>query len=331
MASLLRFRRSTESWSAGTVQDRLYRPLNSKLGATSSTPWFAPPSGYEARRFEMDNGDIALFAWNDHGAYWMGNTETPEALWRTEKYGFSEVPDPISDWAERELLAQLHEETPWLESYPHLSWFFLPVFLSKDGRETSRAFFTDHAAGFPIDDPEPALQFYESFLETGVLDEYRHLMAGKLGTSEALNLIRMTAAMGEFNAAYLLDAAGYDLVPEAPVSTGHSLDFRVEGEEGTHLAEVTHPAPPHRRSVSSAVEAVRQTAATKVDGQLDAHGGGVLLMVDCSSFTNEEWQAVSSAKPAVGHRPAVVYRLRPDGTTTGYADGHVPLDLGTLA
>ena len=331
MASLLRFRRSTDTWTEGTVRSRIYRSLDDALGASVSTPWYAPPDGYQARRFEMDNGDVALFAWDDTGAYWMGNTETPEALWRTEKYTFSEVPSPIAEWAERELLAQLHEESPWLADYPHLSWFFLPVFLSKDGRETSREFFTEHAAGFPVEDPEPALQFYEDFLATGVLDEYRHLMAGKLGTSEGLNLVRMTAAMGEFNAAYLLDAAGYELEPEAPVSTGHSLDFRVETGEEAHLAEVTHPAPPHRRSASSAVEAVRRTAATKVDGQLDAHGGGVLLMVDCTSFTDAEWDQVRRAEPAVGHRPAVVYRLRPDGTANGYADGHVPLDLGSLA
>ncbi len=296
-----------------------------------STPWFAPPAEYDARRFEMNNGDIALFAWTDDQAYWMGNTETPEILWRTEKFGFQEVPEAIADWAERELLAQLHEESPWLKEYPHLSWYFLPVFLSKDGRETSRTFFAEHAAGFPIEDAGPALDFYEEFLATGVLDEYRHLMAGKLGTSEGLNLIRMTAAMGEFNAAYLLDAAGYDIEPEAPVSTGHSLDFRVVTTDGALLAEVTHPAPPHRRSANSAVEAVKLTAATKVDGQLDAHGGGVLLLVDCTSFTEDEWEQVKAAEPAVGHRPAVVYRLRPEGSVSGYADGQVPLDLGMLS
>ena len=331
MASLLRFRRSTESWSLNRVRDQLYRSLDDSLGADMSTPWFAPPDGYEARRFDMENGDFALFAWSGNRAYWMGNTETPEALWRTEKFDFTEVPAGIADWAEREVLAQLHEESPWLAEYPHLSWFFLPVFLSKDGRETSRRFFTDHAAGFPIDDPEPALEFYESFLARGVLDTYRHLMAGKLGTSEGLNLIRMTAAMGEFNAAYLLDAAGYDIEPEAPVSTGHSLDFRVETDNGAHLAEVTHPAPPRRRSANSAVEAVKLTAETKVDGQLDAHGGGVLLLVDCTSFSESEWEEVAAAKPSVGHRPAVVYRLRPDGSVSGYGQGQVQLDLGVLA
>ncbi len=296
-----------------------------------STPWYAPPAAYEARRFDMDNGDIALFAWTENRAYWIGNTETPESLWRTDKFEFEEVPTGIAEWAERELLAQLYQESPWLEAYPNLSWFFLPVLLSKDGRETSREFFSQHAAGFPTDDADAALTFYDSFLASGVLDEHRHVMAGKLGTSEGLNLIRMTAAMGEFNTAYLLDQAGYDIEPEAAVSTGHSLDFRVETESGSQLVEVTHPAPPHNRSTSSPVEAVKLTAETKVNGQLDAHGGGVLLLMDCSSFTEAEWEQVAAAEPAIGHRPAVVYRLRPEGTVSGYTDGHVPLDLGGLA
>lgn len=331
MASLLRFRRSEEAWSEGRVTDRILRSLDDAIGAEMMTPWFAPPAGYEARRFEMDNGDIALFAWSDTRAYWLGNTETPKALWRTEKYSFAEVESGIAEWARRELLAQLHEESPELSSYPHLSWFFLPVFLSKDGRESSRKFFLEHAAGFPIDASEPALEFYEDFLSTGVLDEYRHTMAGKLGTSEGLNLIRMTAAMAEFNAAYLLSSAGYDIEPEAGVSTGHSLDYRVETDNGARLVEVTHPAPPRRRSTNTGVEAVTRTAATKVDGQLDRHGGGVLLLVDCSSFTDEEWEQVVNAKPSVGHRPALVYRLEPDGSVDGYTDGTVGLDLGAFA
>lgn len=293
-------------------------------------PWFAPPDGYTAKRFEMDNGDLALFAWTGDHAYWIGNTETPQALWRTEKFRFAHVENAVAEWAQRELLAQLHEESPWLREYPALSWFFLPTFLSKDGRETSRAFFSEHAAGFPIEEAGPALDFYEEFLATGVLDDHRHLMAGKLGTSEGLNLIRMAAAMAEFNAAYLLWAAGYEFEPEAPVSTGHSLDFRVETEDGARLVEVTRPAPPRRRQAKSAVQAVKRTAATKVDGQLDKHGGGVLLLVDCSSFTDAAFQEVLDAKPAVGHRPAIVYRLEPDGTVTGYSDGAVDLDLGIV-
>lgn len=331
MASLLRFRRSTDSWSIGRVREQILQSLDTALGAEMSTPWYAPPDQYEARRFDMDNGDLALFAWTKNLAFWIGNTETPQVLWRTNKFDFEEVPAGIAEWAERELLAQLHQESPWLESYPHLSWFFLPVFLSKDGRESSREFFKQHGAGFPTEDADRAIEFYESFLSTGVLDEYRHLMAGKLGTSEGLNLIRMTAAMGEFNTAYLLDEAGYTIEPEAPVSTGHSLDFRVETGTGAHLVEVTHPAPPHRRATGSPVEAVKLTAETKVDGQLDAHGGGVILLMDCTSFTDSEWEQVAAAKPAVGHRPAVVYRLRPEGTVSGYTDGQVPLDLGGLA
>ena len=330
MASLLRFRRSEASWSERRVRDQLLSSLQDAIGAEMRRPWFAPPEGYTAKRFEMDNGDVALFAWAGDHAYWIGNTETPEALWRTEKYRFAHVESDVAEWAQRELLAQLHEESPWLREYPALSWYFLPVFLSKDGRETSRAFFEEHAAGFPIEAAEPALAFYEEFLSTGVLDEERHLMAGKLGTSEGLNLVRMTAAMAEFNAAYLLWEAGYEFEPEAPVSTGHSLDFRVETGNGATLVEVTHPAPPRRRQTNTAVQALKRTAATKVDGQLDKHGGGVLLLVDCSSFSEGAFDEVMDARPAVGHRPAVVYRLQPDGTVDGYTDGTVGLDLGIV-
>jgi hypothetical protein len=327
VASLLRFRRSTEHWTEDRVERELLGPLQAEIGAEMRTPWFAPPAGFTARRFEMDNGDVALFAWDGDGAYWMGNTETPSALWRTEKYSFAEVDAGIADWAERELLAQLHEESPEFEAYPTLSWYFLPVFLSKDGRESSRAFFTEQAAGFPATDPDAAMEFYEEFLATGVLDEYRHLMAGKLGTSEGLDLLRMSAAMAEFNAAHLLVDSGYDIEPEAPVSTGHSIDFRVETDDGAQLVEVTHPAPPRRRSTETAVQAVRQTTATKVDGQLDRHGGGVLLLVDCTGFTDEEFAEVLSNRPSVGHKPAAVYRLHPDGSVEGYGDGTVGLTL----
>ncbi len=331
MASLLRFRHSTDEWTLGAVESRIYRPLDRNLGATMGAPWFEPPAGYEARRFDVDNGDLALFAWSESEAFWLGNTETPESLWRTEKIGFEEAPYEVSRWAQRELLAQLHEESDWLVDYPHLSWFFLPVFLSKDGRETSRRFLSEHAAGFPETDADTALDFYESFLSTGVLDDYRHVMAGKLGTSKTLNLTRMTAAMGEFNTAYLLVESGYAIEPEAAVSTGHSIDYRASDETGTYLVEVTRPAPPRRRAADSPVSALRSTAATKVNGQLDAHGGGVVLFVDCTSFTDADWAAVDQAKPSVGHKPAVVYRLRPDGTVQGYTSGNVPLDLAVLA
>ncbi len=290
----------------------------------------------------MANGDTALFVWTDGdegpegvdggpGGYWLGNTETPSSLWRTEKYGFDEVPYPVARWAERELLAQLREESPWLDAYEHLAWFFLPVFLSKDGRETTRSFFIDHAAGFPDTTADDALQHYESILSTGALDEYREEMAGKLGTSEHLDLTRMTAAMGEFNVAKLLVDAGYEITPEIEVTTGHSIDFRADppdsdGEDAV-LVEVTRPLPPDRRAANSAVTAVRETAKTKTDGQLDAHAGGVVLLVDCSSFPDAEWETVLTEQPDVGHRPVVVFRLRPNGTATGYAKGQLPLSL----
>lgn len=331
MASLLRFRYSTTQWSLDTVEQRIYRPLDQNLGAEMGAPWFTPPPEFSARRFDMDNGDLALFAWTDEEAYWLGNTETPEALWQTDKRNFDDVPYQLRRWAERELLAHLHEVTPWLADYPHLSWFFLPVFLSKDGRKTSKRFFREHAAGFPVDDSESAIQFYEDFLSTGVLDDQRHVMAGKLGTSKRLNLTRMTAAMAEFNTAHLLVESGYDIEPEAAVSTGHSIDFRATDADGTYLIEVTRPAPPDRRNAASAVEALRRTAATKVNGQLDAHGGGVILFVDCTSFRESDWQELKSATIDVGHRPAVIYRLETDGRAEAYTKGSVPLRLSPIS
>ena len=307
---------------------KVFCDLDRNLGATRRRPWFRPPDRYTGERFEMDNGDVALFLWNDTEAYWLGNTETPEALWRTDKFDFAAVPDAVSRWATRELTAQLHDESPWLEPYPHLSWFFLTVFLSKDGREATRAFFHDHAAGFPDATREEALEFYESFLRTRVLDEWREVMAGKLGTSEHLDLTRMTATMGEFNAAHVLVEAGYDIEPEVEVSTGHAIDYRADDDGESVLVEVTRPTPTGERSAGTPIAAVRETAATKSDGQLEAHGGGVVLFVDCSSFPDDEWRSVVAEEPEVHHRPAVVFRLRPSGRYEGYTKGSVPLDIG---
>lgn len=327
MARPLRFRYAPEQWSLRRVRREIFQRLDNNLGATMRQPWFKPPNGYEARRFEMDNGDVALFVWSETEGYWMGNTETPETLWRTNKKGFDEVPYPIARWAERELLAQLYMETPWLEPYPHLSWFFLPVFLSKDGRETTRRFFDEHNAGFPDTTRDEALDFYESFFRTGVLDEYREIMAGKLGTSEYMDLTRMMAAMGEFNAAKVLSDAGYEITPEIEVTTGHSLDYRAQRDDENYLVEVTRPLPPNRRSADSPIAAVRDTAETKTNGQLQAHGGGVTLFVDCSSFPDDDWRAVYGECPPVRHKPAVVFRARPSGHIEGYSKGNVPLDL----
>ena len=345
MARPLRFRYAPGSWSLDRLRSDVLGPLDANLGATMRTAWFTPPDGYAARRFEMDNGDTALVCWTDDGegpegvgggpgAYWLGNTETPRSLWQTDKYGFTEVPYPVRRWAERELLVQLHMESPWLEAYPHLSWFFLPVFLSKDGRETTRTFFSEHAAGFPDTTPEAALTHYESILHTGALDPYRAEMAGKLGTSEYLDLTRMTAAMGEFNVAKLLVDAGYEITPEIEVTTGHSIDFRADppGSDGSQgiLVEVTRPLPPGRRAVDSPLTAVRDTVKTKTDGQLDAHAGGVVLLVDCSSFPDDDWRAVASERPDVRHRPAVVILTRPGGPVTGYRKGRLPLSLADV-
>ncbi|MFB6130781.1 MAG: DUF5784 family protein, partial [Salinigranum sp.] len=181
---------------------------------------------------------------------------------------------------------------------------------------------------FPDATADEALSFYDSFLGTGVLDPYREVMAGKLGTSKRMDLTRMSAAMGEFNVAKLLHDRGYDLEPEAEVTTGHSLDYRAERDGRVDLVEVTRPLPPNRRSADSPVTAVRDTVETKVRGQLQAHGGGAVLFVDCSSFPDDDWIAVRDERPDVRHRPAAVFRMRPDGRVEGYTKGSIPLDLG---
>ncbi|WP_335999008.1 DUF5784 family protein [Halorientalis halophila] len=326
MAKPLRFRKSNEHWTEGRVRSELLGPLDANLGATMSRPWYKQPDGYDARRFEMDNGDLALFAWTDGTGYWMGNTETPSTLWRTEKYTFQEVPEPLSAWAERELLAQLHEESPWLADYPTISRFFLPVLLSKDGRHTTREFLRDHAAGFPDADPDAGLSYYEEFLATGAFDE-RYEMASKLGTSERLNVGRMRSTMSEFTVAKLLFEAGYDVTPEIEVTTGHSIDFRADANGEGLLVEVTRPQPPSERAASSPTKSIRETAETKVSGQLESHEGGVTLFVDCSSFADDHWATLMDRRPEVRHRPAVVFRAWPDGSVEGYTKGSVPLDL----
>ncbi|MCU4925856.1 DUF5784 family protein [Halobacteria archaeon AArc-dxtr1] len=328
MARPLRFRYSPRRWSEQRVRQDILQPLRSNIGARSVAPQFDVGGGWDTHRFEMANGDVALFARDEEKAYWMGNTETPSSLWRTDKVGWGEVPYRVARWTQRELLATLHETDPWLADYPHISWFFLPVFMSKDGRESTRAFFREHAAGFPDAGRREATRYFEEFLETGALDEYRHVMSGKLGTSDHVDRVRMSAAMGEFVAAKILVDAGYDVVPEIEVTTGHSLDYRAVDEETNVLVEVTRPQPPGNRAAAGPVAAVRDTAETKTNGQLAEHGGGAVLFVDCSSFRDDSWAAVRGEQPDVRHRPAVVYRARPSGRVEAYRKGSVPLDLG---
>jgi hypothetical protein len=230
----------------------------------------------------------------------------------------------VAEWAERELLAELLDAEPWLEPYSTVAWFFLPVLCSKDGRETTRRFLRDHAAGFPDADRDEALGFYESFLARGTLDPHREVMAAKLGTSERLDLVRMRATMGEFTAAKVLADADHDLTPEAAVDGGYSLDYR--SDDGT-LVEVTRPVPPARRSVSTPAAAVRETAGSKAEGQLDGRGGEAVLFVDCTSFPDDDWRRVRGEKPDLRHRPAVVFRARPNGRIEGYTLGTPSLDV----
>ncbi|WP_418280096.1 DUF5784 family protein [Halorubrum sp. DTA98] len=341
MAQPLRFRRAPGRWSRDRVRSRLERSLDDNLGATASDPWFSPPPGYDARRFDMDDGSMALFCWTDNDddppqgvgsgpvGYWLGNTETPRDLWQTNKFGFDEAPYSVSRWAQRELLAGLHDDEPWLADYPHVSWFFLPVFCSKDGAETTRAFFRDYAAGFPDATREAGAGYLERLLRPGILDDYRETMAGKLGTSASVDLVRMSATVAEFTAAKILSDSGYDVTPEIEVTTGHSLDYRAEDPNTgvASLVEVTRPQPVSGRSANTPVAAVRDTAETKTNGQLEAHGGGATLFVDCTSFPEDDWAAVKTERPDVRHKPAVVFRARPDGHVEGYSKGSVPLDL----
>lgn len=332
MAGPLRFRLSDESWSLNRIQRDLLAPLESSFGATVRRR-DAVPGEFEGCRFDMDNGDFALFAWRTesgkpHVAYWLGNTKTPEALWHTNKVGLGAAPDTLVRWAHRELLADLREQDPWLADYRHLSWFFLPVFHSKDGRDSTRAFFRDHAAGFPDAGRDEALRFYEDFLHTGVLDPHRETMAGKIGTSAQVDLVRMSAAMSEFTVAKLLYESGHAFVPEVELDSGHALDFRVERNATAEpvLLEVTRPRPPTRRVVDTPAAALKQTAAAKTDDQLDAHPSA-LLLVDCSSFRDDEWNAITAEQPRVSHTPAIVFRARPNGSVEGYTVGEPPIDL----
>lgn len=326
MAQPLRFRVSNQSWPDSRVRSQLLGPLQQNIGATSVPPRFDIGGDWRIYRFEMDNGDLALVAAGED-TYWLGNTETPQALWRTDKFDWTEVPYQVSRWAQRELLDTLHERTPWLEAYPHISWFFLPVFLSKDGRESTRTFFEDHAAGFPDTGREQACAFFEEFLRTGVLDPYRYEMAGKLGTSTQVDLTRMRAAMAEFITAKLLTDAGYEITPEIEVTTGHSLDFRASTPGQEILIEVTRPVNPRERAATSAVAAVRETATTKTSGQLAKHAGGAALFLDCTNFDDRQWREICDSRPALDHKPAVVYRARPTEGIEGYQEGSLPLDL----
>lgn len=327
MATPLRFRYHPDPWSLGRVKAQLLGDLDRNLGATMSRPWFKLHGPYESRRFDMDNGDTALFAWGETGAYWLGNTETPKVLWQTNKMSFADAPEEITAWTERELLAELYDDEPWLQSYPALAQFFLPVLCAKDGREENRRFFREAAAGFPGTDRDAALSFYESLLSTRELADYRHLMAGKLGTSNSFDAHRMAAAMSEFSVAKLLIDAGYSIEPEAPVTSGHAIDFRVSRNGNGTLVEVTRPSSPDHRNASTAVQAIKETVATKTADQLHHHGGGVTLFVDCSSFDDDAWSHLVATRPEVGHRPAVIVRIRPGDAITGYTIGGVPLGL----
>ncbi len=323
MASPLRFRVSHETWHRERFENEVVNPLDNKFGVEVTET--SEPEEFEAYRLRMGNGDTALFAWNGTG-YWVGNTETPKALWQTEKQSFEEVDDGLGEWAQREFYRVLKDEAPWLTEYTRLAWFFLPVFMSKNGSEATREFF-QRGAGFPDASAEEAMEFYETVLESGVFEESRYEMASKLGTGENVDEVRMAAAMGEFNAAGVLDDAGYRLEPEPAVSNGHKLDYEAfgEGAEDGVYVEVTRPVPPEDRAADSPLRAVRETASRKSEGQLKEDDG--LLMVDCTSFGEEDWRTLAENRPSVGHTPSLFYRTTPDGESEAFLEGVTGLRL----
>ncbi|MEF8854458.1 MAG: DUF5784 family protein, partial [Haloarculaceae archaeon] len=87
--------------------------------------------------------------------------------------------------------------------------------------------------------------------------------------------------------------------------------------------------PPSERRAGTGASALRETVDSKTETQLRAHEGAVLL-VDCTSFRDDEWASVFAEEPAPGYRPAVVFRVRPNGRVAGYATGRVPLDVDAL-
>ncbi|MCX2818936.1 DUF5784 family protein [Haladaptatus sp. F3-133] len=325
MASPLRFRVSHEGWGQGRFEREILRPLDDKFGASAEST--DDPDGYEGRVLRMRNGDVALFAWRPNGsnAYWTGNTETPKALWRTEKRAFEEVGGELADWAQSRLMELLLSEASWLGRYESLARFFLPVLMSKDGSETAREFLRT-GAGLPGVDADMALSFYDRIVASGVFEGYRYTMASKLGTSEGGDRVRMEATMAEFNAAAVLHDAGYSVEPEIEVETGHSLDFRASDEDGSFIVEVTRPTPTGRRNADTPERAVRETAGKKTEAGAQLRGNDAVLFVDCSSFDDGAWRRIVDEKPGAGHEPAVFYRTRPD-TVEAFLKGETRLRL----
>ena len=126
----------------------------------------------------------------------------------------------------------------------------------------------------------------------------------------------------DLNTAKLLVDAGNDIEPEVELRSGHSVDFRVEDT----LVEVTRPRPPTRRTVDTAIGALKASGDAKTRDQLAAHPGAVLV-VDCTSFRDDEWGRIIAERPGVGYTPLVAFRYRPDGSVEGYSHGSVPFPL----
>jgi hypothetical protein len=55
-----------------------------------------------------------------------------------------------------------------------------------------------------------------------------------------------------------------------------------------------------------------------------------VLVVDCTSFPDDQWALIADEEPAVGHEPAVVFRMRPDRHRDGYVVGTDQLNVAPL-
>jgi len=77
------------------------------------------------------------------------------------------------------------------------------------------------------------------------------------------------------------------------------------------------------------VAAVKASGNAKTRDQIAIHGNAALF-VDCTSFRDDHWRQIIGEKPAVGHEPVVVFRMRPDGRTEGYVRGNLLPDVGSV-
>jgi len=151
-----------------------------------------------------------------------------------------------------------------------------------------------------------------SLLRWGVhRDDYRETMAGKLGTSTSLDLVRMSAAIAEFTAARILTEAGYEAEHQDRLAgRGHAPATRL-----WTLCEATlsrRSATPRRRRRA---DSWRHTVAASPSS----------LTAPPSQRTTGRPCAKRDRRSVIG-RPLSCARARTD-TSKDIGKGSVPIDL----